>query len=239
MATPHNSASAGQIAKTVLMPGDPLRAKFIAETFLENPVEFNSVRNMLGYTGTYKGKRVSVMGSGMGIPSISLYAYELYSFYGVENIIRIGSTGTYKEDIDVFETILVSGSYSDSSYARCMCGDENVFQYPNERLNKDLKEAAEKLGIKVREGLIWSSDVFYYDEKMLGGALKTAMDNNLIAAEMESFGLFATAKNLGKRAACILTVSDNIITHVETTAEERQSKLVDMIRIALEAVEEE
>ena len=239
MATPHNSASAGQIAKTVLMPGDPLRAKFIAETFLKDPVEFNSVRNMLGYTGTYNGKRVSVMGSGMGIPSISLYAHELYNFYGVENIIRIGSTGTYKEDINVFDTILVTGSFSESSFARCMCGDENEFQYPDEKLNEELKKAAVKLGITVREGLIWSSDVFYYDEKMLPGALQTAIEKDLIAAEMESFGLFATAKNLGKRAACILTVSDNIITHVETTAEERQSKLLDMIRIALEAAEEE
>lgn len=239
MATPHNSASMGEIAKTVLMPGDPLRAKFIAETFLEDVKQFNSVRNMLGYTGTYKGKRVSVMGSGMGIPSISLYAHELYEFYGVENIIRIGSTGTYKEDINVFDTILASASYSDSSYAKCMCGDENVFQYPDEKLNEELKAAAEKLGVHLIEGRIWSSDVFYYDEKMLVGALKTAADNDLIAAEMESFGLFATAKNMGKRAACILTVSDNIITHVETTAEERQSKLVDMIKIALEAVEEE
>ena len=239
MATPHNSASFGEIAKTVLMPGDPLRAKFIAETFLDDPIEFNSVRNMFGYTGTYKGKRVSVMGSGMGIPSISLYAYELYKFYGVENIIRIGSTGTYKEDIEVFETILATASYSDSSYARCMCGDENVFQYPDEGLNQNLKDAAARLGIRLREGKIWSSDVFYYDEKMLSGALETAKKNDLIAAEMESFGLFATAKNLGKKAACILTVSDNIITHVETTAEERQSKLLDMIRIALEAVEEE
>ncbi|MBQ1740670.1 MAG: purine nucleoside phosphorylase DeoD-type, partial [Erysipelotrichaceae bacterium] len=145
MATPHNAASAGQIAKTVLMPGDPLRAKFIAETFLENPVEFNSVRNMLGYTGTYKGKRVSVMGSGMGIPSISLYAHELYAFYGVENIVRIGSTGTYKEDIDVFETIIATGSFSESSYAKCMCGDENSFQYPDAGLNENLKKAAEKL----------------------------------------------------------------------------------------------
>ena len=239
MATPHNSASLGEIAKTVLMPGDPLRAKFIAETFLDDPVEFNHVRNMLGYTGTYKGKRVSVMGSGMGIPSISLYAHELYSFYGVENIIRIGSTGTYKEDINVFDTILVTGSYSDSSFAKCMCGDESNFQYPDEDLNKDLRKAAEKLGVKLVEGLIWSSDVFYYDPKMLAGALGTAIKNDLIAAEMESFGLFATAKNIGKRAACILTVSDNIITHVETTAEERQNKLLDMIKVALESVEEE
>ena len=239
MATPHNSASLGEIAKTVLMPGDPLRAKFIAETFLDDPVEFNHVRNMLGYTGTYKGKRVSVMGSGMGIPSISLYAHEMYSFYGVENIIRIGSTGTYKEDINVFDTILVTGSYSDSSFAKCMCGDESNFQYPDEDLNKDLRKAAEKLGVKLVEGLIWSSDVFYYDPKMLAGALGTAIKNDLIAAEMESFGLFATAKNIGKRAACILTVSDNIITHVETTAEERQNKLLDMIKVALESVEEE
>ena len=239
MATPHNSASLGDIAKTVLMPGDPLRAKFIADSFLDDVTVFNTVRNMFGYTGTYKGKRVSVMGSGMGIPSISLYAHELYCFYGVENIIRIGSTGTYKEDINVFDTILATGSYSESSFAKCMCGDENVFQYPDPGLNEDLKKAAEKLGITLREGLIWSSDVFYYDEKMLGGALETAMKNDLIAAEMESFGLFATAKNLGKRAACILTVSDNIITHVETTAEERQEKLVDMIKIALEAAREE
>ncbi len=239
MATPHNSASFGDIAKTVLMPGDPLRAKFIADTFLTDVKEFNHVRNMLGFTGLYNGKKVSVMGSGMGIPSISLYAHELYEFYGVENIIRIGSTGTYKEDINVFDTILATGSYSDSSFARCMCGDENNFQYPDGRLNEDLRKAAEKLGIKLVEGLIWSSDVFYYDEKMLPGALQTAIDNDLIAAEMESFGLFATAKNLGKRAACILTVSDNIITHVETTAEERQEKLVDMIKIALEATEGE
>ncbi len=239
MATPHNAAAPGAIAKTVLMPGDPLRAKFIAENFLENPVLFNTVRNMFGYTGTYKGKRVSVMGSGMGIPSISLYAHELYEFYDVENIIRIGSTGTYKEDIGVFETILATGSYSDSSYAKCMCGDENVFQYPDEGLNDELRSAAKKLGIPLREGLIWSSDVFYYNEKMLPGALQTAIENNLLCAEMESFGLFATAKDLGKKAACILTVSDNIITHVETTVEERESKLVDMIKIALEAVEEE
>ena len=117
MATPHNQAQMGEIAKTVLMPGDPLRAQFIAETFLENPVQFNSVRNMFGYTGTYKGKKVSVMGSGMGIPSISLYAYELYKFYGVENIIRIGSCGAYTEDMQVFDTILATGAYSESTYA--------------------------------------------------------------------------------------------------------------------------
>ena len=237
--TPHNNAPDGAFAKTVLMPGDPLRAKFIAETFLEDVKLVTSVRNCLGFTGKYKGVPVSVMASGMGMPSIGIYSHELYSFYGVENIIRIGSTGTYKENIEVFDTILVTGSFSESSFAKCMCGDDSEFQYPDAKLNEDLKKAAAKLGITVREGLIWSSDVFYYDERMLPGALQTAIEKDLIAAEMESFGLFATAKNLGKKAACILTVSDNIITHVETTAEERQLKLLDMIKIALEAAEEE
>ncbi|MBQ1533594.1 MAG: purine-nucleoside phosphorylase [Erysipelotrichaceae bacterium] len=239
MATPHNQAQMGEIAKTVLMPGDPLRAQFIAETFLENPVQFNSVRNMFGYTGTYKGKKVSVMGSGMGIPSISLYAYELYKFYGVENIIRIGSCGAYTEDMQVFDTILATGAYSESTYAKCMIGDTEMIQKPSEELNERLREAAEKLNIKVHEGLIWSSDVFYYDESVLGNALETAMKYNLLAAEMESFGLFATAKALGKKAACILTVSDNIVSHVETTAEERRTCLTNMIKIALESTEAE
>ena len=238
MSTAHNSAKPGDIAKTVLMPGDPLRAKFIADTFLKDAVLFNKVRNMFGYTGTYNGRTVSVMGSGMGIPSISLYAHELYSLYGVENIVRIGSTGTYKEDINVYDTILVTGSYSDSSFAKCMCGDESSYMYPDPELNEKLRRAAAKLNIPLREGVIWSSDVFYYDDKMLASSLETAMNKNLIAAEMESFGLFAVAKNLGKKAACLLTVSDNIITHVETTHEERQLKLIDMMKIALEATGE-
>ena len=235
MATAHNKANKGDIAEIVLMPGDPLRAKFIAENFLENPVLFNTVRNMFGYTGTYHGKRVSVMGSGMGIPSISLYAYELYTVYGVEKIIRIGSTGTYKEDIDVYSTILATSAYSDSSFAKVAYGDENIFQYPSAKLNEELKKAADKLGIKLLEGNVWSSDVFYYSEDLYEKSLQTAIDNDLICAEMESFGLFATAKYLGKEAACILTVSDNIVKHVETTSEERQLKLVDMMKIALEA----
>ena len=125
MATPHIQAEMGEIAKTVLMPGDPLRAKFIAETFLENPVQFNMVRNMFGYTGTYKGKKISVMGSGMGIPSIGIYAHELYAFYGVEEIIRVGSTGAFTEDINIYDTILVTSAYSDSSFAKCKCGDDS------------------------------------------------------------------------------------------------------------------
>ena len=238
MATAHNSAKFGDIAKTVLMPGDPLRAKFIAETFLEDPVCFNTVRNMFGYTGTYQGKKISVMGSGMGIPSISLYAYELYTLYGVETIVRIGSTGAYKEDINVYETILATASFSDSSYAACAYDDHERFQYPDKELNEKIKQSAAKLGIKLIEGNIWSSDVFYYDEDLLPNVIKTAIDNNLICAEMESFGLFATAKYLGKKAACLLTVSDNIITHVATTSQERQEKLIDMVKISLDALGE-
>ena len=235
MATPHISANNGDIAKIVLMPGDPLRAKFIADNFLEDAVLFNKVRNMLGYTGFYNGKRVSVMGSGMGIPSISLYAHELYSFYGVEEIVRIGSTGAFSADINLFDTILVTKAYSDSSYAYCKFHDTDHFQYPDKSLNLKLREAAVNLGIKVIEGTIWSSDVFYYEDNVLEDVAKTVKEYDLVAAEMESFGLFATAKALGKKAACILTVSDNIVTHVETTSEDRQKKLVDMMKIALEA----
>ena len=237
MATPHNQAEMGEIAKTVLMPGDPLRAKFIADTFLENPVQFNTVRNMFGYTGTYKDKKISIMASGMGIPSIAIYAYELYKFYGVENIIRIGTAGSYFEDIDLFEVILATGAYSESTFAKYFCGNEDKIQKPSAKLNADLKKASEKLGIKVHEGLVFSSDQFYHVGEWDDYALKTAIDNKLLAAEMESFGLFAIAQALGKNAACMLTVSDNIITHKETTSEERRAHLLEMIKIALEAIE--
>jgi len=239
MSTPHNQAQMGDIAKTVLMPGDPLRAQFIAETFLENPVQFNSVRNMFGYTGTYKGKKISVMGSGMGIPSIGIYSHELYSFYGVENIIRIGSAGAFSEELQLFDTVIVSSAYSDSTFAKCKFGDESVIQEPSEELNQQLRDAAERLGIKTYEGRIWSSDVFYYEENVMPLVAQTAAKYNLLAAEMESFGLFATAKVLGKKAACILTISDSIVNHTETTAEERRSSLTNMIKIALEAAGEE
>ena len=236
MSTPHNRANLGEVAKTVLMPGDPLRAKFIAETFLENPVEFNTVRNMFGYTGTYHGKKVSVMGSGMGIPSIGIYSYELYKFYGVENIIRIGSAGAFTEELDIYDTILVTGAYSESSYALYQSGDTEKIQKPDPELSAQLKAAAEKLGIEVHEGYVMSSDQFYYEENTLPLALKAAEENHLLAAEMESFGLFHNAKVLGKKAACMLTISDNLATHKETTSEERRSRLVNMIKIALEAV---
>ena len=238
MATPHIEAELGEIAKIVLMPGDPLRAKFIAETFLDNPVQFNTIRNMFGYTGTYQGKKISVMGSGMGIPSISLYAYELYKFYGVETIIRIGSAGCYTEELDIYDTILVTGAYSESSFALYQSGNTDKIQKPNPDVTNDLKVAAGKLGIEVHEGLVFSSDQFYFEEEMGNKNNQTAIDNHLLAAEMESFGLFSVAKTLGKKAACLLTVSDSLVNHKATTSEERRSRLVNMIKISLEAAKE-
>ena len=232
MTTAHNSAKPGEIAKTVLMPGDPLRAKFIAENFLENPVQFNTVRNMFGYTGTYKGKEVSVMGSGMGMPSIGIYSYELFAFYGVENIVRIGSAGCFVEGLDLFDVILAKDAWSDSNYAKVMHGYEGNVTYPSEALNAKLLKAAEELNIPVKQERILSSDVFYLQGEE--GIVKYAKEG-CVAAEMESFALFTNAKYLGKNAACLLTISDSILDHKETTPEERQNSFTEMMKIALEA----
>lgn len=233
MSTPHNNANYGDIAKTVLMPGDPLRAKFIAETFLENPVLFNTVRNMFGYTGTYKGKKVSVMGSGMGMPSIGIYSYELYNEYGVENIIRIGSAGGYTKEAKIYDVILVNKAYSESSYAKTQCGYESDTLYPDAELNDKLKKAAKELNIPLQEGGIHSSDVFYRQ----GGSdyMKDVVEKGCVAVEMESFALFSNARVLGKKAACLVTISDSFVTPEITTAEERQTSFTNMMKIALEA----
>ena len=221
MSTPHNNAEKGDFAKTVLMPGDPLRAEFIAEHFLENPKLVSSVRNILAYTGTYEGKPVSVMASGMGMPSIGIYSYELYKFYEVENIIRIGSV------------VLATGSYSESTFALCQSGDPDDTQYPSEKLNDTIRAAAAKLGIPLHEGTIHSGDVFYAEP----GAVdenKIIREKHCLCAEMESFALFHNAKVLGKNAACLLTISDSLVTHAETTAEERQNSFTQMMKVALE-----
>ena len=233
MSTPHNNANYGDIAKTVLMPGDPLRAKFIAETFLENPVLFNTVRNMFGYTGTYKGKKVSVMGSGMGMPSIGIYSYELYNEYGVENIIRIGSAGGYTKEAKIYDVILVNKAYSESSYSKTQCGYESDTLYPDAELNDKLKKAAKELNIPLQEGGIHSSDVFYRQ----GGSdyMKDVVEKGCVAVEMESFALFSNARVLGKKAACLVTISDSFVTPEITTAEERQTSFTNMMKIALEA----
>lgn len=232
MSTPHNNAQVGDIAKTVLMPGDPLRAKFIAETFLENPVQFNTVRNMFGYTGTYKGKKVSVMGSGMGMPSIGIYSYELYKFYGVENIIRIGTAGAYSPKLDVFDTVLAKDCWSESTYALAQGGNTSDVQLPSPQLNEKIEQAAKELGIELTLGRIHSSDVFYHEDAY---NFDFYNDHECDVVEMESFALFHNAKVLGKHAACLVTVSDSLVTHKETTAEERQTSFTNMMKIALEA----
>ena len=232
MSTPHNMANIGDIAKVVLMPGDPLRAKYIAETYLDDVVQFNNVRNMFGYTGTYKGKKVSVMGSGMGMPSIGIYSFELFSQYGVEAIIRIGSAGSYREDYEIYDVVLASGAYSESNYAKVLTGNEASITYPSAELNDLIKATAEELDLDLKEGVIHSSDIFYHIDEAYKKGIE---DNNCVEVEMESFALFENAKALNKKAACLLTISDSLVTHEETTAEERQTSFNKMITIALES----
>ncbi len=231
MTTPHIEAKEGSIAKTVLMPGDPLRAKYIADTYLENVVKFNNIRNMFGFTGTYKGKRISVMGSGMGMPSIGIYSYELYKFYDVENIIRIGSCGAYTADLNLYDVLLADKVWSESNYAFVQNGKDIHEEYPSKELNNKLLKIADNLGIKVIQGTIHSSDVFYREDMTaIEGFYK---DHGALAVEMESFALFHNANVTGKKAACLLTVSDSLVTHEATTAAERQTAFTKMMDIAL------
>ena len=233
MSTPHNQATRGDFAETVLMPGDPLRAKFIADTFLEDVKEVNTVRNMFGYTGYYKGKKVSVMGSGMGMPSIGIYSYELFNNYGVENIIRIGSCGAYSPNLKLYDVIVASDAYSESSYAMTQSGEDRDTLSANEELNKIIVSSAKSLNIPYHLGTIHSSDVFYRQNGSVHEELFEK--HNCLAVEMESFALFHNANVLNKRAACILTVSDSLVTHEETTSEERQTAFEQMMKIALDA----
>ena len=235
MSTPHNHAEKSDIAKLVLMPGDPLRAKFIAETYLENPKQVNTVRNMFGYTGTYKGHPVTVFGSGMGMPSIGIYSYELFKFYDVNTIIRIGSAGGYVADIDVYDIILADSAWSESSYAITQNGYPDSINYPTKELNERLIDAAKHLDKELHVGRIHSSDVFYREEK----AENKAIENGCWAVEMESFALFHNANLLGKNAACLLTISDSFVTNKVTTAEEREKAFTGMMEIALEMAEQE
>lgn len=232
MATAHIEAKEGQIAKTVLMPGDPLRAKFIAETYLENVEQFNQVRGMLGFTGTYKGKRISVMGSGMGMPSIGIYSYELFKFYNVENIVRIGSCGAYTKDLNLYDVILVDRAWSESTYPSTQSGVETgEYTFPTEALNNKLENIANELNIPVTKGTIHSSDVFYREN--FEEYIQIRDEKGALAAEMESFALFHNAKITGKNSACLLTVSDNLVTREETTSTERQNAFTKMMDIAL------
>lgn len=235
MSTPHNKANLGDIAKAVLMPGDPLRAKLIADNFLSDVKQFNDVRGMLGYTGTYKGKKVSVMGSGMGMASIGIYSYELYKFYDVDTIIRVGSTGSYSQRLKLKDVALIKACYSESTYALAQSGDTDSMQYPDPDLLKTIEATSKEVHIPVVKTNTHSSDVFYY-EPGLEQPEKMVEKYDALCVEMESFALFHNAKVLNKKGACLLTVSDSLITDEHLSAEERQTSFNNMITLALESV---
>lgn len=231
--TPHNEAKKEDIAKTVIMPGDPKRAKFIAENYLENTRLVNEVRGMLAYTGTYQGKEVTVMASGMGCPSMGIYSYELFKFYDVENIIRIGSCGAYTEYLNLYDLILVRESYSDSSYAKMQNGCLDTVLTSSEVLNKKITQTAQQKNFPLTEGRVYSSDVFY------GEIVKPETmyhEKNCLAVEMETFALFHNAHVLNKQATCVLTVSDNMITKEETTSIEREKSFTRMMELVLDSI---
>lgn len=229
--TPHINAKSGDFAETVLMPGDPLRAKFIAENYLDNAQLVTDVRGMLGYTGYYKGKRVSVMGSGMGMPSIGIYSYELINFYNVKNIIRIGSCGAYSKELNLYDVILVQGACTNSSYIDSF----NIHGIYSAISSFDLLEKAyqksKELNIKTYVGNVLSSDVFYQENT---DRWKEWQRFNVLAVEMESYSLFLNAAKYKANALTILTVSDSLVTHEETSSEEREKSFTNMMKIALE-----
>ena len=238
MSTPHNEAPRGAFAKTVIMSGDPLRAKYIAEKFLENAIQLTQVRGMLAYTGTYRNTPVSVMGHGMGIPSIGIYSYELFTEYDVENIIRIGSAGSYTFDLDLYDVLLVTEAISESTYAKVMSGYEKDVVYPSAGLVEELRKSAERQNIPIVECGVHSSDVFYRKEEKSHPFYWERLrdERGCLAVEMESFALFHNAAELGKHAACLLTVSDSFVKNEKTSPEERQKCFTNMMKIALEAV---
>jgi len=235
MATPHNNAEKGDIADIVLMPGDPLRAEMIANNYLTDPVKFNDIRNMYGYTGFYDGRRISVMASGMGMPSMGIYSYELFNEYGVEYIIRLGSAGSYSEKADLFDTILCESSYTESTFAKVQSGYDKNIHESSPLLNEALIKSAKELEKKLIPARVHTTDVFYrnadsdYYKELL-------RKYNTIAVEMESFALFHNAYILNKKAAALLTISDSFVSDKKTTAMERQLSFTDMVLIALNSI---
>ena len=227
--TPHITAKEGDFARTVLMPGDPLRSKFIAETYLENPVLVNNTRGVHGYTGTYKGKRVSVMASGMGIPSIGIYSYELFNFYGVENLIRVGTAGGISDSVKLRDVVLGMSAYTDSGYGRQFFPG-NLAPCCSFSLLEKAVAAARSMGIEPNVGALYSSDVFY-DEAVNAGKLRKL---GVLAVEMEAAALYMNAARAGKNALAICTVSDHLFRGEALPAEERQIGFTKMMEIALE-----
>lgn len=226
-----NEAKPGDIAKTVLMPGDPLRAKFVAENYLEGAFCFNSVRNMYGYTGEYGGKRVSVMGSGMGIPSMALYAFELYQYFGVESIIRIGTTGGIAEDVKLRDIVVAMGASTNSSFADQYGFPGTLAPVADFDLLEKAVASARSRNIRVRVGSVFSTDQFYNANPNARDAFRKM---GMLGVEMETAGLYLTAMSMGKKALSILTVSDHIFTGEGLSARERQESFHDMMEIALD-----
>ncbi len=233
----HCNAKKEDIEKTVLMPGDPLRAKYIAENFLENAKLVNTVRNMLAYTGTYHGKKVTVFSSGMGMPSMGIYSYELFKFYDVEKIIRIGSCGSYTPDLKLFDTIIVNKSYTESNFAYSWTEKESHIAEGDFSLNDTLEDIAKKINIPYTRGNTFCNEAFDgYLADIPSFINRFPKDLNIIACEMEAFALFYMANYFHKKAACLLTVVDSYYTKQESTSEEREKSLNNMIRLALESI---
>lgn len=236
MPTAHIESKLEDIATVVLMPGDPLRAKYIAEKFLDDAKLINKVRNMFGYTGTYKGKKVTVFASGMGVPSIGIYSYELYKFYNVEKIIRIGTCGSFDKDIKVLDVILSTGAYCKSHFDELLDGVNVDFIQSSDSLNRRIINTAKVCGISLNVGKTITSDIFdpYCEDKQ---RFRDSFPNmKFLGAEMEAFGLFYIAKKLDREAACLMTVVDSISDKRSLSSEEREKSLDDMITLALESI---
>ncbi len=235
--TPHINATPEDFAKTVLMPGDPLRAKFIAENFLENARLVNTVRGINGYTGEYKGKRVSVMASGMGMPSMGIYSYELFSFFNVDNIIRVGSAGAINEDIKIRDIVVGMGACTNSNFANQYHLPGSFAPICSYNMLTACSDAAKELSLPIHVGNLYSSDTFYNDEDALPPYMRASAlfgKMGVMAIEMEAAALYMNAARLKKNALAICTISDHILTGEETSAEERQNSFTDMMRLALE-----
>jgi purine-nucleoside phosphorylase len=232
MATPHINAEPGDFADTVLMPGDPLRARVIAENYLEDAKEVTNTRNMLGFTGQYRGQAVSVMGSGMGIPSMSIYAFELFNQYQVEKIIRVGTCGGVSPDVDVRDIIIAMGASTDSSVNRTRFGGYDFAAMADYGLLEATVTAARTAALNPRIGNVFSSELFYNPKPAIFEMMKA---HGILAVEMEAAGLYGAAAEAGKRAVSVLTVSDHVVTGASTSADERQNSFQDMMKVALEA----
>ena len=236
MSTPHNEANKGDFAKTVIMPGDPLRAKYIAENFLDNYKLVNQVRGMLAYTGTYKGKEISIMAHGMGMPSVGIYSYELFKFYDVENIIRIGSCGGYKPELKLFDIILSENVFSESNYALTLNNDDCHIVSSSKELNSIIENTAKETNTNIISGDTVSTDCFDVYMTDVNKFMKRLPENfNPVSVEMEAFALFYNAKLLNKKASCLMSVVDSKFIKNVATAEERQTGLSNMIKLALDS----